>query len=131
MQPYTHWGHCTGKLNGWGFVQFESPEAAERACQLTEVTLMGRYISSHRKLNHNSHMAHTACRKQGYRLCPPRSSNHYGVIHATWEVVNTAFMECLPRIYSIHLRFHSKVSPQNPSASQQQRKYCVGILPKV
>lgn len=31
-----------GKLNGWGFVQFASMEAAERACQLMDVNLMGR-----------------------------------------------------------------------------------------
>ena len=33
---------AAGKLNGWGFVQFASQEAAERACQLEDVNFMGR-----------------------------------------------------------------------------------------
>lgn len=32
----------TGRLNGWGFVQFASQDAAERACELTDMNFMGR-----------------------------------------------------------------------------------------
>lgn len=59
---------AAGKLHGWGFVQFESVEAAERACQMTDVTLMGRdlFIDA---ASRNSSSAVTGQPVQGCWFC--------------------------------------------------------------
>ena len=41
---YSHGGGCAGKLQGFGFVQFDTEEAVDRACQMEDTTLMGREL---------------------------------------------------------------------------------------
>ena len=36
---------CAGKLHGYGFVQFQTQEAAEKACQLHGSDFMGRELT--------------------------------------------------------------------------------------
>ena len=36
---------CAGKLHGYGFVQFHTQDAAEKACQLHGSDLMGRELT--------------------------------------------------------------------------------------